>query len=50
MRKLYDALDRFCGRHPYWGIPNLMRYIIIGTVIFYALNLVTAGGAYSLLA
>ena len=50
MRKLYDALDRFCGRHPYWGIPNLMRYIIIGTVIFYALNLVAAGGAYSLLA
>ena len=50
LRKLYEALDRFCARHPYWGIPNLMRYIVIGSIIFYALNLVTAGGAYSLLA
>ena len=50
LRKLYDSLDRFCARHPYWGIPNLMRYIVIGSVIFYALNLVTNGGAYALLA
>lgn len=49
MRKLYDALDRFCARHPYWGIPNLMRYIVIGTVAVYALMLVTHDQVYSLL-
>ena len=33
MRKLNDAISRFCANHPYWGIPNLMRYVVIGTVI-----------------
>ena len=31
MKKIYDAVDRFCARHPRFGIPNLMRYIVIGT-------------------
>ena len=30
MKKLYDAADRFCARHPRFGIPDLMRWIVIG--------------------
>ena len=46
MNKLYDAIDRFCARHPYWGIPNLMRYMVIGTVAMYILCLLTQNQAY----
>ena len=49
LRKLDQALSRFCAKHPYWGIPNLMRYIVAGTVIMYVLILVTNYQAYSLL-
>jgi len=49
LRKLNQALDRFCARHPYWGIPNLMRYVTIGTAILYALILVTGYRALPLL-
>ena len=41
MNKLYDRIDRFCARHPYWGIPNLMRYVVIGTAAMYILFLLT---------
>ena len=41
MRKIYDAVDRFCARHPRFGIPNLMRYIVIGNVAVYILMLLT---------
>ena len=37
LKKLYQAVDRFCVRHPRFGIPNLMRVIVIGTVIVYLL-------------
>ena len=33
MKKMYDAVERFCARHPRFGIPNLMRYIVIGNVV-----------------
>ena len=39
MKKLYDAVDRFCATHPRFGIPNLMRVVVIGTVAVYALYL-----------
>ena len=45
MDKLHDSINRFCAKHPYWGIPNLMRYIVIATVAAYALGLVTNGVA-----
>lgn len=41
MKKLYDAADRFCARHPRFGIPHLMRYIIIGTVAVFLLQMLT---------
>ena len=37
MKKLYQAVDRFCARHPRFGIPNLMRYIVIGNAVVYLL-------------
>ena len=42
MKKLYEAVDRFCAKHPRFGISNLMRYIVIGNVIVYLLMMLTA--------
>ena len=33
MKKLYDAVQRFCARHPRFGIPNLMLYIVNKTLL-----------------
>ena len=41
MNKLRDAVDRFCARHPRFGIPNLMLYIVIGNVAVYLLSVLT---------
>ena len=43
MRKLYDAADRFCARHPRFGVPDLMRYIVIGNVVVFFLIMLTRG-------
>ena len=32
-------IDRFCAKHPRFGIPNLMRYIVIGQAVVFVLNL-----------
>ena len=37
MRKLNAAVDRFAYSHPNFGIPNLMKFIVIGNVIVYLL-------------
>ena len=39
MKKLYHAVDRFCARHPRFGISNLMRYIVIGTAAIFLLRM-----------
>lgn len=41
MKKLYDGAQRFCAAHPRFGIPNLMRIIVIGNVAVYVLMLLT---------
>ena len=41
MKKLYNAVDRFCARHPRFGISNLMRYIVIGTAAVFFLQMFT---------
>ena len=41
MKKLYDGVQRFCAAHPRFGIPNLMRVIVIGNVAVYGLMLLT---------
>ena len=42
MKKIYDAVERFCARHPRFGIPNLMRYIVIGNVVVYFLSMLSS--------
>ena len=41
MRKIRDGVDRFCARHPRFGIPNLMLYVAVGTVAVFLLQLLT---------
>lgn len=36
-------LDRFCAKHPKFGIPNLMLYIGIGNVAIYLIDLFSMG-------
>ncbi len=47
MRALQEWLERFCFRHPRLGIPGLMRYIVIGNVIVFLLDLFSIGGTYA---
>ena len=44
MRAMQQWLDRFCYKHPRLSIPGLMRYIVIGNVLVYLLDLFGAGG------
>jgi len=37
-------LDRFCAKHPKFGISNLMLYIAIGNVAIYLIDLFSMGG------
>jgi len=41
LKKLYNGVQRFCAAHPRFGIPNLMRIIVIGNVAVYVLMLLT---------
>lgn len=49
MKRLSDAIDRFCARHPRLGIPNLIRYIIIANVALYILQIFAGGGTLDFL-
>ena len=40
MKKPMDYVYRFCNKHPNFGIPNLMKYIVGGNVVFWLLSLV----------
>lgn len=40
MKSIIRSIDRFCYRHPRFGIPRLMLYIVIGNAIVYLLSLV----------
>lgn len=44
MRKLNDAIDRFCALHPRLGIPNLMRYIVAANAVIYIFSLFDRSG------
>lgn len=39
MNALQTWMDRFCRKHPNFGIPNLMKYIVIGNVVVFLLDL-----------
>ena len=51
MTKLRDAVDRFCARHPRFGIPHLMLYVVVGNIIVFVLQMLTSSnpGALSFL-
>lgn len=37
MKKLNDAVERFASTHPRFGIPNLMKYLVIGNLLVFFL-------------
>ncbi len=43
LKKLNNAIDRFCILHPNFGIANLMLYIVIGNVAVYLLDMFSRG-------
>jgi len=40
MRRYNSPLDRFCAKHPNFGIPNLMRYVCIANIVFWLIGAV----------
>lgn len=41
-----DAVDRFCARHPRFGLPNLMLYIILGNILVFFISMMDTTGAF----
>ena len=46
-RNGYGPIDRFCAKHPRFGIPNLMLYIVIGQVAVFILDWIFRGSLTS---
>ena len=40
MRDPMNAIERFCRKHPHFGVKNLMKYIAIANVAFWLLSMV----------
>lgn len=49
MRSIESWLDRFCAKHRRWAIPNLMLYIVMGSVAVYLLDMFSQYAASQLL-
>ena len=49
LKKIYEAVDRFCARHPRFGISNLMLTVVIGNVVVYLLQMFAGAEAISFL-
>ena len=43
MKKINQAIDRFCYSHPRFGIPNLILWVVIGNVAVYIMDLLSRG-------
>jgi len=43
LKKLNQAIDRFCALHPNLGVPGLMRYILGANVAIYFLSMLSTG-------
>ncbi len=48
MRKLNEAIDRFCALHPGLAIPGLMRYIVGANILLYFLDMLSNGALHFL--
>lgn len=46
MKAFNRALDRFCSKHPRFGIPNLMLFIVIGNVVVYFFSMMDTTGTF----
>lgn len=46
MKSLMRLVDRFCARHPRFGIPNLMIYIVVGNVIVWLFHMMDTTGRF----
>ena len=49
MRSIESWLNRFCYKHPRFGIPNLMNIIVMGSVLVYLLDMFSQNSFSSLL-
>ena len=47
MRALQQWLERFCHKHSRLGIPGLMKYIVIGNILVFILDMFGVGGVYA---
>ena len=43
MNAFHRAIDRFCARHPRFGIRNLMLFVVIGTAVVYLFSMMSGG-------
>ena len=50
MKKINAAMERFVLRHPGFGIPGLMRYVVLGQAVVYILMMFSNSSAVSFLA
>lgn len=46
MKNFRRNFERFCYRHQYKGIPNLMLYIVIGTALVYLISMIDPSGMF----
>lgn len=46
MKFIIRAVDRFCAKHPRFGIPNLMLFIVIGNAIVYLFSMMDTTGLF----
>ncbi|MBR6521077.1 MAG: rhomboid family intramembrane serine protease [Oscillospiraceae bacterium] len=46
MKKLSTSIDRFCAKHPNFGIRNLMLFIVIGNIIVFLFSMMDKSGYF----
>ena len=49
MKKLHNRVERFAAAHPRFGIPDLMRYVVIGQALVFLLYMFSNYSAISFL-
>ena len=47
MKSFNRAVDRFCYRHPRFGIPNLMLLVVIGSAVVYIISMMDRTGTFT---
>lgn len=47
MKALNRAIDRFCYKHPRFGIPNLMLFVVIGNILVFLFTMMDRTGFFS---